>query len=286
VNILVTGGAGFIGSNLVDYLIEKNDCVLTLDNLSTGKLENINKKAVFFNHDIRNDFSNENIIKKHSPQVIFHLAALARIRPSFENPNDVLETNFKGTLNVLEYAKTYKSKVIFAGSSSVLFNIYANPYAHSKFLGEQLCKMYNHVFGVSVGIARFYNVYGNRHLRNGIYANVLGVFEKQIINKEPLTINGNGKQRRDFTHVLDVCDALYKMKDRFWDATVFDIGRGCNYSINEVAQMYNAKNITYHPAGSGEALETLADNQNTKKILNWEPKRNLPDYIDNFLSSI
>ena len=284
--ILVTGGAGFIGSNLIDHLVEQKKEILSVDNFTTGIKENVNKEVFSLDFDIRNNWEENDILKRYNPQVIYHLAALPRIRPSFKNPSEVLSVNCAGTVNVLEYARNRKCKVIFAGSSSVQYDVYANPYAHSKYVGEQYCIMYNRVYGLSVAIARFFNVYGKRQIRSGEFANVIGIFERQTIKNELLTITGNGEQRRDFTNVDDICSALLKMQNKYWNGEVFNLGRGCNYSINEVAKMFKPKGFTYLPAGSGEAKETLADNAFSKEALGWEPKINLNDYIDSFLFSL
>ncbi len=285
VNIIVTGGAGFIGSNLVDCLISNNHNVVVVDNLRTGKIENVNSKAKFLEFDVSDNWLSHEFLNEFSCDTIFHLAALPRIRPSFLNPQEVIAVNCLGTVNMLEYAKNKKAKVILAGSSSVLYDSKANPYTHSKFIAEEHCVMYNKVFGISVAIARFFNVYGKRHISHGEFANVIGTFERQTKQKKQLSIFGTGEKRRDFTHVNDVCSALLKMHKNFWDAQIFNIGRAKNYSINEVADMFKPIGIDYFPSRSGEAQETLADISQTKEILKWEPQYNLEDYVSTFLST-
>ena len=145
--------------------------------------------------------------------------------------------------------------------------------------------MYNKVYGVSTAVARFFNVYGPRHVRTGDNAALLGIFEHQKMNNLPLTVTGSGEQRRDMTHVDDICAGLIAMADGRWNGEVFNLGRGHNYSVNEVAKMFESE-IKYIDARPGEAWETLADLSSTKDQLGWEPKKNLPDYVANFLESL
>lgn len=284
---IVTGGAGFIGSNLVEkIMLDPKSQVLVLDDLSTGLLDNVQAGCDFCNFDIRLDWRENKTIEEFEPDVIFHLAARARIQPSFLSPQEFLSVNCSGTVRMLEYARNCKCRVVYAGSSSFYFDPHANPYAHSKWIGEEHCKMYHAVYGVPVAIARFFNVYGKRHTRAGSNANVLGIFERQIMDGKPLTITGSGEQRRDFTHVDDICEGLQLMCGKPWQGQVFNLGRGRNYSINEVASMFGARDIERLPVRSGEALNTLADTSFTRQALGWEAKKNLPDYVEEFLNSL
>jgi len=283
-NILVTGGCGFIGSNLVDMLVQDRDHnVIVVDNLVTGKKENCNVNAKYIFDDIRNVFA-ENYTSSllKDIDVIFHLAALARIQPSFERPNETLDINTKGTALVCEFARKNNIKVVYAGSSSFYGGVYLNPYAFSKWQGEEICKLYSEVYGLSTVIARFFNVYGQRHVRTGPYATVIGVFEKQMLANEPLTITGNGEQRRDFTNVKDICNALIKMSKDMWKGNVFNLGAGRNHSINELAHMFK-KDIKYIKVRPGEAWITLADISQTQELLNWVPKVSLEDWVSQWL---
>lgn len=285
--IIVTGGAGFVGSNLVDKILGLGiGDVVVVDNLATGSVRNVNVGAHFEEFDIRSDWLSNNKLSSFDPDVIFHMAALARIQPSFKRPVEVISANCSGTVQMLDYARAKKSMVVYAGSSSFYFDPHANPYAHSKWIGEEHCKMYNKVFGVSVAIARFFNVYGPRHVRDGDNANVLGIFERQKMANQPLTITGTGEQRRDFTHVDDICDGLLAIAKRPWSGDVFNLGRSSNYSINEVARMFKPAEMQYRPSRPGEARETLANIDESRSKLGWEPKRNLPDYIEEFLKGL
>lgn len=283
---IITGGAGFIGSNLAEsILLDPANEVMVVDDLSTGKLENLPPNCRILNMDIRTTWEREEI-ESFGADVVFHLAAKARIQPSFRQPDEFISVNCMGTVRMLEFARRAKCRVVYAGSSSFYFDPHANPYAHSKWIGEEHCRMYSHVYGVPVAIARFFNVYGKRHIRSGSNANVLGIFEQQTIDGKPLTVTGTGDQRRDFTHVDDICRGLVSMSSKPWYGEVFNLGRGRNYSINEVAAMFGPSEIDRLPARSGEAIETLADTTTTRERLGWEPLKNLPDYVDEFLKSL
>lgn len=274
---VVSGGAGFIGSNLVDKLIELGHQVLVWDNLSLGKEENIHDKAEFAEVDIR-DLHFDKIEDYEDADAIFHLAALPRIQPSFKYPNKTFDINVRGTINVLSIAKKYGIKVIYAGSSSFYHDPYVNPYSFTKWQGEECCKMYNVVYGVPVAIARFFNVYGPRQITEGEYATVIGIFENQKKNNKNLTVTGDGNKRRDFTHVQDIVSGLIAMSKDKWNGEVFNLGSGINYSINELANMFESK-IEYIPERPGEAQTTLADITFSREKLNWNPQYSLEKYV-------
>ena len=287
-NIVVTGGCGFIGSNLVDMLVEDpNNNVIVVDNLDTGKKENCNKKASYVFEDIRDVFPDRfSKVAEYTGNidVVFHLAALARIQPSFDRPADTMDINTNGTALVCEFAKKQNAKVVYAGSSSFYGGVYLNPYAFSKWQGEEVCRMYSEVYGLTTAVARFFNVYGPRHLRTGPYATVLGVFEKQMLSGAPLTITGNGEQRRDFTNVNDICTGLIAMSEGLWKGDVFNLGTGTNHSINELAAMYK-EDVKYIPARPGEAWITLADISKTSDLLGWLPRCELESYVSSWLEN-
>lgn len=278
---LVTGGAGFIGSNLVDKLIEENHEVTIVDSLSTGTIENINPKACFLHTSVES-LEAENLTDK-SFDAIFHLAAEARIQPSFDRPVKTHNSNVTGTIKVLELAIATGSRVVFAGSSSAYHDIFANPYSFTKKIGEDYCTLYNKVYKVPVAIARFFNVYGPRQLQDGAYATVIGIFEKQYKEKSPLTITGDGNQRRDFTHVNDIVNGLIAMSMKDFNAEIFNLGTGTNYSINEVAKLFNC-DYMYIPKRRGEAEVTLADISFSQEHLGYEPSVSLKDYISEIIN--
>ena len=284
-NILVTGGAGFIGTNLIKELVKDGlHNVVSIDNYSTGKEENEQEGCVYHNVDIRDavDFD----FFMDSPDVIYHLAALPRIQPSFEFPALTMEIGMLGTMNILEWARNKECKVIYAGSSSVHSGHYSNPYTFSKVMGDELCMAYKQMFGVDTKICRFYNVYGPHQLTEGEYCTVIGVFEKQYKEGVDLTITGDGFQRRDFTHIDDIVEGLILTSEsEEFDLDIVELGRGHNHSINELAEMFGC-GFTYIPKRPGEAEVTLCDTSVAKKDIGYNPKVNLEDYVKGVISEV
>ena len=284
--ILVTGGAGFIGTNLIKNLL-KLDCeVYSIDNYSTGKKENEQEGCVYHDVDIRDAVDFDFFMEK--PDVIYHLAALPRIQPSFDYPAVTFESNVLSTLNLLDWINSQGHEktipLIYAGSSSFHGGVYKNPYTFSKWQGEELVKMYNKIYDIPTAICRFYNVYGPHQLTEGEYCTVIGVFETQYKNKEELTITGDGEQRRDFTHIDDIVEGLILTSEsNDFDLDIVELGRGENHSINELAEMFEW-GYTYIPERPGEAKVTLCDTSIAKKDIGYEPKVNLKDYIKEVIS--
>ena len=273
--VLVTGGVGFVGTNLCERLINDNHEVWSFDNYTTGDRKNEIEGVNYYNIDIRDGF--ENWIKKFD--VIFHLAALPRIGPSFTNPKEVCDVNVSGTQNVLEYARHHNTPVVYAGSSSFWGGVYKNPYTFSKWQGEELCKMYEMIYGLNVTICRFYNVYGDFMPTEGEYRTVIPIFLEQHRSEEPLTITSDGEQRRDFTHVDDIVDAMMKVVQLNKWGSVYELGRGKNHSINEVAEMFGGDKV-YIDEIPGEVRNTLCKSELARKKLKWEPKVNLKEWIE------
>ena len=272
--VIVTGGLGFVGSNLVDKLIQLGYDVIAVDDLSYGKEEYKNQLAEYVIDDFKNYLQNPN----EQIDIVFHLAAEARIQPSFSNPLYTCENNSYGSAVVGEFARKSKCKVVYAGSSSFYGGVYLNPYAFAKWQGEEVLKMYSEIYDVPVSIARFFNVYGPRNPLIGQYTPVVAIFEEQRNGGKDLTIVGDGEQRRDFTHVSDICDGLIAISKDTWKAEVFNLGTGKNYSINELANFFGGSK-KYLPARRGEARVTLADISKTTKLTGWKPKYKLEDYI-------
>ena len=291
---IVTGGAGFIGSNLVDNLIEQGVEVIVLDNLSTGKKENINPKATFYNKDVSKITLLDYDLFK-GVDVVFHLAAMARVQPSIENPFPPNEVNIKGTLNILFAShKAGVKRVVYSASSSCYGDATKfptpeehptnplSPYGLQKYVGEQYCRMFSEVYNLDTVSLRYFNVYGERINLEGAYCLVLGVFTKQMLEGKPLTITNDGNQRRDFTYVGDVVDAniLAATHENKLNGEVFNIGNGKNYSINEVADMLGGEK-TYGEKRI-EPFQTLADNTKAQEWLGWNPQGNLKKWIINY----
>jgi len=278
--ILVTGGVGLIGLNLIKKLIENGYHVTSLDNYSTGNKLNEIERVNYLDLDIEEILN----IKEKDFDICFHLAGQSRVQPSFDDPQESLRVNVNGTIKVMEWAKKNNTKVIYAGSSSKHHDPSDSPYAMSKFLGEEVCKLYRKSFNVNVEISRFYNVYGPYENIDEKYGNVIGIWRAKVKENKPLTIVGDGKQKRDFTHVDDIVDGLIKIalsEHKHQDA--WEIGSGVNYSVNDLFNMFKerfnatSEHIEDQP---GNYRETLRVNDDLIEKLNWQPKDRLKDYIN------
>ena len=293
---LVTGGAGFIGSNLVDHLLELGHEVVVIDNEYSDAHDQFywNSNANNYNYDIR-DYENTRPLYD-GVDYVFHTAAEARIQPAVENPIQAVSINSVGTCTVLQCAREAGVKRVMYSSTSSAYGMNEtpnvetqpddclNPYSVSKVNGEKLCTMYTNLFGLPTVIFRYFNVYGERQPLKGQYAPVIGIFLRQRDAGESLTIVGDGEQRRDFTHVSDVVNANVAAALTDVDTDVFgqvyNIGNGVNYSVNEIAEMIS-ENTTYIPPRIGESRVTLANNSKMKETFGWEPKVNLSEWISN-----
>jgi len=275
--IVVTGGAGFVGTNLCKKLLELGHQVTSIDNYNTGKVENHIEGVRYEDFDIKKVHSYKWIYNQH-PDVIFHLAAIARIQPSFDHPQDYFTTNANGTLKLADYCSKNNVPLIYAGSSSHHSGKFSNPYTFSKDVGEDIIKLYQKHFNLKSSIARFYNVYGPYQLIEGGYTTLIGKWLNNIEKGLSCEIYGDGEKRRDFTHVDDIVDALIKIYNQQVYGYDFELGRGKNYSINEVAQILKITPV-YKDNKPGEAQATLANNILACGLLAWQPKINLEDYI-------
>ena len=276
--IIVTGGAGFVGTNLCKKLVESGHIVTSIDNYNTGKESNHIDGVKYLNMDIRT-ILNYNWLQ---PDVIFHMAAIARIQPSFEKPKEYFTTNANGTLHIANYCAKHNIPLIYAGSSSHHSGKFKNPYTFSKDVGEEIVQLYQKHYDLKASIVRFYNVYGPYQLTEGGYTTLIGRWLNNIEKGIECEIYGDGEQRRDFTHVDDIVDALIRVQKQQAYGHNFELGRGKNYSVNEVAKMLNITPI-YKPAKPGEARNTLNTDMSAQSLLGWNPKINLEDYLALYL---
>ena len=276
--ILVTGGAGFVGTNLIISLKQKGHTLVSIDNYSIGQKSNHVEGVTYLDMDaneigsIPNDFD-----------LIYHLAGLSRIQPSFLNPTETFIANTSSTNAILEFARARGTKVVYSGSSSKHHNPYQSPYALYKYLGEEICRMYKKTYDFPIEIVRFYNVYGPFEITDGDWAAVIGLWRNLVAQGLPITIVGDGNQRRDFTHIDDIVDGLIKIG--FSTKTTEDaweLGSGKNYSLNEVYDLFKEKfdvEKVYIPNQKGNYRITLRENNEAIDKLDWSPKDRLPKYI-------
>jgi UDP-glucose 4-epimerase len=295
---LVTGGAGFIGSHIVDRLIGLGHTVIVIDNESSKCHDQFyyNNRATYYKLSIT-DYENTKDLYK-DVDYVFHCAAEARIQNALTVPLGTVSTNVLGTATVLECAKAAGVKKIMYSSTSSSYGLKNNPpldedmdedclniYSVSKVAGENLCKLYSKQFGMKIISFRYFNVYGPREPIKGPYALVVGKFLKQYHAGTPLTIVPDGTQRRDFTHVDDVVNAniLAMTVEHKHYGEIFNVGTGINYSVLELAEMISDNTVMIEPR-IGEAYITLANNSKIKNILGWSPTKNIKDYIKDELS--
>lgn len=276
--IMVTGGAGFIGTNLVRRLLADGHQVAVIDNYDTGTPANEQPGALYYKLDVQ-----QISLVNESYDLCFHLAALSRVQPSFADPAETFRVNVSGTSAVCDWARKKNIKVVYAGSSSRWHDPYQSPYAMYKYLGEEVCKMYRTIYKTKVEIARFYNVYGPFEAVGGDKANVIGIWRQQVLDGKKITIVGDGEQRRDFTHADDIVDALIRigMSDESHE-DAWELGTGINYSVNEVYQLFKERfgvECTYIPDQPGNYRKTLRENDDSLNRLGWSPSDRLRQYI-------
>ena len=298
--ILVTGGAGFIGSHITEYLVQRGDDVTVLDNLNTGKKENlakINDKINFVNGDIRDYKLLEELV--HDTSGVFHEAALASVQDSFNMKDEYFDVNVNGTENILKLGREYGFKIVYASSSSVYGNPKKipinedddrkpiNPYAETKLDGEVLAKKYSEMGTKVIGL-RYFNVFGKRQSKE--YAGVIKLFLHNIQQKKSPKINGDGLQTRDFVHIDDVIRANIFAMDSNINHKFFNVGSGSSISILDLANLIiGASGLSLKPIHgpelSGDVRATQADIKLIRKLLNWEPKTNLADWLTKIISN-
>lgn len=288
--VLVTGAAGFIGSHLTDALIERGEQVRALDNFSSGARENLNSAAELRVADVRNIDSVRPAMA--GVDCVFHLAAMPRVMLSIERPVETDLVNVIGTLNVLIAAREAGvGRFIYAGSSSVygeqptmplvetMTPNPLNPYALQKLAAEQYVRMFHRLHGMPTLTLRYFNVYGPRMATEGAYVTVIGVFLREKLANRPLTINGDGEQTRDFTHVRDVVRAnLAAMDCAIADGRALNIGRGRAMSVNRIAEIIGGP-VVHAPARPGDPRHTLADLSAAREVLGWAPQVDAEDGV-------
>ena len=297
--VIVTGGAGFIGSHLVDKLLENNYDVIVLDNFSTGRKENLkhikNKITI-----IECDLSKTNNWSKYfnGTYAVFHLAALADIVPSITDPENYFKSNVTGTYNVLEASHKYKIKRFIYSASSSCYGIPDDyptkenaeikpeyPYALTKKMGEDLVMHWEKVYKIPSISLRFFNVYGTRSRTSGTYGAVFGVFLAQKIAQKPFTVVGNGSQTRDFTYVTDIVDALMSSMSSNISGEIFNVGSGKTISINYLVELLKGEKV-FIPKRPGEPETTFADIDKIKNKLNWSPNISIEDGVKKIITNI
>jgi UDP-glucose 4-epimerase len=296
---IVTGGAGFIGSNLVDKLIREGHKVIVLDNFISGSKNNLSHHLKNNLKIIKLDITNNKNLYKYfkGATYVFHLAGLAEIIPSIKNPRKYFINNTLGTINVLEAARKVKlKKFIYAASSSCYGSPKKfptkeidkidtkHPYAFTKFLGEEAVISYANFFNMPNISCRFFNVYGPRLSTRGQYGAVFGNFLKQKKNKKPLTIVGNGNQTRDFIHVDDLTDAFIKLIKSNLRNKIYNLGSGKETSINKIASIIGGKKI-FIPKRPSEPNRSCANISKIKKDINWKPKVSISNGVNNLFSN-
>jgi len=295
--IVVVGGAGFIGSNLVDELIKRGDEVVVIDDLSTGKKENINPKADFQKIDARD-------LKRIKPffsdaDYVFHLAAFSNVQFSIDNPFESNDVNLNTTLNVLIAARDAGvKKFIYSASAAAYGNQeeeswnermqadLLSPYGLQKYVGELYCGLFSKIYGLPTVGLRYFNVYGKRQNLEGAYAPVVGIFVKKRLEGEPIVIFGDGEQTRDFISVVDVARAniLAAESEKVGVGEVINIGSGKSYSVNDLAKMVGGPIVKMPPRL--EVKKSLADNSLAKKLLGWSPTVELSEWLENYKKEV
>ena len=290
---IVTGGAGFIGSHIVEKLKQLDHMVVVIDNEYSDN-DNFHWRKDTLNVDI--DITDYKGLKNAftGADYVFHLAAEARIGPAIENPVNALNINTIGTCNVLQCAREVGAKKVLYSSTSSGYGLNEapnvetqpddclNPYSVSKIAGEKLCKMYTDLYGLKTIVFRYFNVFGERAPRKGQYAPVTGIFLRQKAAGEPLTIVGDGEQRRDYIYVKDVANAnvmaaISNPDDEAY-GQVYNVGSGKNYSVNEIASFISDDTINIPPR-VGEARNSLANIDKIRKTFAWKPEMNVEEWI-------
>ena len=285
--ILITGGAGFIGSELIKKLLSTYEIIeiISLDNYSSGNIKNhVNSQNVKYIKGNTWDIKNIEEIEKFEPNIVFHFGEFSRIVLSFQKQNDTFWSNGIGTQQVLEYCLRKKCKLVYSGSSAIFENSNLNPYVFTKSKNIELIKNYKKWFDLDYAICYFYNVYGENHIKEGCYATVLGIFEKQYENNEPLTIVKPGTQTRTFTHISDIISGILLVAEN-GDGDNYHLYSNDKYSILDIAKMFNT-NYKFIDKRKGERINSVSIKSRAKIELGWKPCVILKDYIFDFCNKV
>ncbi len=293
--MLVTGGAGFIGSHLVERLIQSGHRVRILDNLSQGRREWVHPTSEF----IEGDLTDLATCRRACADVagVFHLAAMSKVAPSLDKFEFCTEQNIIGTQNLLIAARDAKVRKLIYSASSTYYGNGAppqaetalpnclNPYAVSKYVGEQFCEIFTRLYRLPTVSLRYFNVYGPRQPSVGAYALVLGIFLDQLRAGKSLTVHGDGSQRRDFIHVYDVVEANFAAYASDVEGTAMNVGSGTNISIQEIADMISSDQL-HTPRRAGDAEVTLADIGRIRRLVGWEPKVSFAEGLKQLIDAV
>ena len=297
--VVVTGGAGFIGSHIVDNLINQGIEVIIFDDMSMGSEDNINSKAIFHKIDISSMGPRTLAKFMQGVDTVFHVASRTRVQPSIKNPSLYHRVNVTGTVNMLVASvKAGGKRFVYSASSSAygerdtmplvetMSTNPMSPYGLTKLLGEEYCRLFHTQYGLETVNLRYFNVYGERQNLDGGYCLVIGIFAKQMLEGKPLTITGDGEQKRDFTYVGDVVNAniAAATSDKVGKGETINIGNGDNRSINQIANLFDKPSINLAPRI--EPRETLADISKAKELLNWEPTQIIEEWIPKYKESL
>lgn len=298
--VLVTGGAGFIGSHLVDSLVNEGYKVVVIDNLSNGKMQNVNSEAEFYKYDIFVDRGKiKDLFKRYDFAYVFHLAAMARIPECLDKPVESFNINVTGTLYLLELAREFGSCLVFSSSSSVYGEVNQelpiteetrlapiSMYGLHKLAAEQLVLMYAKFYGTKCSALRYFNVYGTaRQSAEGAYPNVFSAFGRDSQRGE-ITIYGDGEQARDYVHVFDVVRANLAFIDKPAWGQVFNVGTGTTHTVNEVAGYFSPKRTSYQPARVGDPRFSCAEVSRASEVLGFKAQTTFEEGVGIYLKSL
>ena len=284
-NILITGGAGFVGCNLIERLIKINEdiFIISLDNYSSGSTDNhIKDKRVVYIKGNTWDIKSIKVINEFNPDIVFHFGEFSRIHLSFDLPNNTFWSNTIGTQQILNYCVKKSAKLIYSCSSAVFNDKDSSPYVFTKYSNIKLIKNYNKWFDLKYAITYFYNVYGSKQICEGPYSTVIGIFEKQYIDNIPLTVVSPGTQSRIFTHIDDIVSGLILIAEK-GEGDKYLLSSNDKYSILELIDLFKTNNYIMIPERKGDRSTSVKLESRTENELGWSSKKLLSDYINSII---